>query len=163
MRPPADAIHSHEASIEIDASPTVIYDLVSDITRMGEWSPEASGGEWLNQGTGEVGDWFVGHNERPERRWSRECEVACADPGKDFTFVVLGVEANCTWWSYEIEAGPEGTKVTERWWMVNLTPAMAEAPKDVYNERVAMTKQMMFHTLSQLKKAAEAVKENDGS
>ena len=35
-----------EASIEINASPEAVYDLVSDLPRMGEWSPENIGGEW---------------------------------------------------------------------------------------------------------------------
>ena len=29
-----------EVTIEIAATPETVYDLVSDITRMGEWSPE---------------------------------------------------------------------------------------------------------------------------
>ena len=35
-----------EASIEINASPDAVYDLVSDLPRMGEWSSENIGGEW---------------------------------------------------------------------------------------------------------------------
>ena len=37
-----------EASIEIHASPEAVYALVSDLPRMGEWSPENIGGEWQN-------------------------------------------------------------------------------------------------------------------
>lgn len=155
MRPTADAIHTHEASIEIAASPEQLYDMVSDISRMGEWSPEAVGGRWIDGGSGEVGDWFVGENETPDRSWERECEVAAAEPGRDFTFVVGGVEANCTWWSYELEPSESGTRVTERWWMVNKTPAMAAAPQEVYDQRIAYTETMMQQTLAALKAAAE--------
>ena len=35
-----------EASIEIQASPEAIYALVSDLPRMGEWSPECRGATW---------------------------------------------------------------------------------------------------------------------
>lgn len=28
-----------QASVHIDAAPELVYDLVSDVTRMGEWSP----------------------------------------------------------------------------------------------------------------------------
>ena len=35
-----------EASIDIQASPEAVYDLISDLPRMGEWSPENIGGEW---------------------------------------------------------------------------------------------------------------------
>src|SRR5438445_1749111 len=58
-----------EASIEIQASPEAIYDLVSDLPRMGEWSPENIGGEWQGGGSGQVGDRFIGHNRAGERTW----------------------------------------------------------------------------------------------
>jgi hypothetical protein len=161
MRAPEDAIHSQHASIEIDATPAAVYALVSDITRMGEWSPEATGGRWVDGGTGQVGDWFVGENELPERSWERDCQIAAADPGRDFTFVVGGIEANCTTWSYELEPTADGgTLVTERWWMVNRTPAMAAAFTDapaIYEERTGpYTAQMLQTTLANLKAAAES-------
>ncbi|MEM7092426.1 MAG: SRPBCC family protein [Actinomycetota bacterium] len=157
MRPTPDAIASHEASIEIGASAEAIYDMVSDITRMGEWSPEAVGGRWLDGATGAEGDWFVGENETPDRSWERECQVAAAEPGRDFTFVVGGVEANCTWWSYEMDAIDGGaTRLTERWWMVNKTPAMAAASQEQFDGRVAYTEEMLHTTLAAIKAAAEA-------
>ena len=155
MRPTEDAIHTHEVSIDIAASPETVYGLVSDITRMGEWSPEAVGGTWNEGSTGAAGDWFTGDNRSGEREWSRECQVAAATPGEDFTFVVGGIDANCTWWSYEMQPTDQGTQLTERWWMVNKTPAMAAAPQDMYDARVAGTEASMQQTLEALKAAAE--------
>ena len=156
MLPPENAIHTHTASIDIEASPQAVYDLVSDITRMGEWSPEAVGGTWNEGATGTVGDWFVGDNRQGEREWSRNCEVAAADPGKDFTFVVDGVEKNCTWWSYEMAEIGSGTRLTENWWMVNKTPALAAADPEVYDARIVNTEFGMQQTLAAIKAAAEA-------
>ena len=156
MLPPDSAIHTHTASIDIAASPQEVYGMVSDITRMGEWSPEATGGSWTDGGTGAVGDWFVGDNQAGEREWSRDCQVAAADPGKDFTFVVGGVEANCTWWSYEMDEIEDGTRLTERWWMVNKTPAMAAAAPEVYDARIINTEFGMQQTLAAIKAAAES-------
>ena len=59
-----------EASIEINASPEAVYDLVSDLPRMGEWSPENTGGEWQGGGRGQVGDRFTGQNRAGEFTWS---------------------------------------------------------------------------------------------
>ena len=123
---------------------------------MGEWSPEATGADWIDGGTGKTGDWFEGHNKSGEREWSRACQVACADPGKDFTFVVGGVEDNCTWWSYEMEPTARGTKVTERWWFVNKTPGLAAATPEQLAARVAMTPEMMQQTLAGIKATAES-------
>ncbi len=156
MKPSDDAITYEHASVEISAPPDAVYALVSDITRMGEWSPEASGGDWLDGGSGNVGDRFHGHNKAAEREWTRECEVAKADPGRDFTFVVGGVEANCTWWSYELEPTDVGTRLTERWWLVNKTPGMQAATEEQFAARIELTKEMLPATLNAIKTAAEA-------
>lgn len=140
----------------IAASPDTVYGLVSDITRMGEWSPEAVGGQWLDGGTGNLGDRFEGYNRSAEREWTRECEVAEAEPGRGFTFVVGGVEANCTWWSYELEPTADGTTLTERWWIVNKTPAMVAATPEQFAGRVKLTKSMLATTLNGIKAEAES-------
>ncbi len=162
MQPSPDALASAEADIDIDAPPETVYAMISDITRMGEWSPETVGGRWRDDSgptRGEapaVGDWFEGHNRTPEREWQRQCEVAEATPGRAFTFVVDGVEANRTWWSYELAPGDGGgTRVTERWWLVNKTPAVAAATPEQFEQRVAWTREMLLATLAALKEAAE--------
>lgn len=157
MEPPADAITYEEASIEIHASPRAVYDLVSDLARMGEWSPENVGGEWRDGGSGQVGDWFVGHNRTPDREWTREVQVAVADIGREFTFVVNGIDANTTWWSYRMEPSPtEGrTTLTERWWIVNKTPAMAAATPEQFQQRIELTRTMLASTVAAVKAAAE--------
>ena len=76
-----------EARIEINASPEAVYDLISDLPRMGEWSPENIGGEWQNGGSGKVGDRYIGHNQAGERSWSVPVMVTVADPGRCFEFV----------------------------------------------------------------------------
>ena len=73
-----------EASIEIKASPEAVYDLVSDLPRMGEWSPENIGGEWQGGGSGKVGDRFIGHNRASERAWSVPVMVTVAERGRCF-------------------------------------------------------------------------------
>ena len=157
MRPPAEAIASHETSIEIAAPASTLYDMVSDIGRMGEWSPESTGGRWADGATGAVGDWFTGQNQTSERAWERECQVAAAEPGRDFTFVTGGLEQSWTWWSYEFEpASDTATTVTERWWIINKSPAIAAASPEQFAARAAYTLQMMETTLAALKAAAEA-------
>lgn len=159
MKQADDAIAFEEASIEIKASPEVVYGLVTAIERMGEWSPEAVGGRWLNGGSAQVGNRFEGDNKSGEREWSRECEVAEAEPGRAFTFVVGGVEANCTWWSYELEPTTAGTSLTERWWVVNKTPALQQATEEQFAQRVEFTREMLPATLAAMKQTAEAAAE----
>lgn len=156
MEKPEQVLAYREASIDIAAPPASVYTLVSDLPRMGEWSPESVGGEWLDGGSGKTGDWFEGHNRSGEREWTRQSEVARAEPNKDFTFVVGGVEENCTWWSYELAPNGAGTTLTEKWWIVNKTPALQAATEEQVQARIDLTQGMLEATLAAVKASAEA-------
>ena len=67
--------YQHTETVTIAASPEEVYDLVSDVTRMGEWSPVATAGEWLDDDR----TWFLGTNTIPERTWQTKCKVISAD------------------------------------------------------------------------------------
>ena len=58
---------THADSIVIARSPADLYDMVSDVTRMGEWSPVCKAC-WWDDGPGpSAGAWFTGRNELPGR------------------------------------------------------------------------------------------------
>lgn len=55
---------------DIDAPAERVWTMVSDLPRMGEWSPENVGGEWLGDASGpETGARFVGRNENGRKTW----------------------------------------------------------------------------------------------
>lgn len=99
-------------SIVVSRSPEELYDMVSDITRMGEWSPVCKAC-WWDEGAGaEVGSWFTGRNELPERTWETRSAVVAAERGREFAFVVGGKFAR---WGYTFAPAEGGTQVTESW------------------------------------------------
>ena len=52
-----------EALIRVGNSPEEVWELVTDVSRIGEWSPECTGAAWLDEGDGPaVGRRFEGHN-----------------------------------------------------------------------------------------------------
>ena len=59
-----------------------------------------------------VGAWFTGRNELPERTWETRSEVVAADPGREFAFAVHGTIAR---WGYTFAAVDGGTEITESW------------------------------------------------
>jgi len=104
------------ASARIAASADAVYDLVSDVTRMGEWSPENIGGRWLNGATApSVGARFRGSNRRGWRRWSTTCTVVAADRGRMFAFEVAVFGIPASRWTYECQPDGDATLVTETW------------------------------------------------
>jgi hypothetical protein len=100
-------------SVVIARSPEDLYDMVSDVTRMGEWSPVCKTCWWEeDDGSARVGAWFGGRNELPERTWETRSEVVAADRGREFAFAVHGTIAR---WGYTFEPVDGGTRVTESW------------------------------------------------
>ncbi|MHB2024762.1 MAG: SRPBCC family protein [Mycobacteriales bacterium] len=102
----------YSESIIVASPPEKIYDMVSDVTRMGEWSPVCKMCWWEDGDGPRPGAWFVGRNELPERVWETRSRVLVADPGREFTFVVNGSWAR---WSYTLSPVDAGTRVTESW------------------------------------------------
>jgi uncharacterized protein YndB with AHSA1/START domain len=113
----SDAVTKHvEVSREIKASPEVVWAAISDITRMGEWSPECHTCEWNEGFSGpEVGARFTGHNRNGEFEWSTECEVTESVPGERFAFDGVFGDLRFAKWAYVIEPTDGGSRVTEIW------------------------------------------------
>ncbi len=102
--------------MRIAAPAETLYALVSDVTRMGEWSPENVGGRWLDGATGpSVGARFRGSNRRGRRRWSNTCTVVAADPGHSFAFDVSVIGVPVSRWTYEFRPDGDAAVVTETW------------------------------------------------
>ena len=101
---------------DIAAPPATIWAMVTNLSRMGEWSPENRGGEWVKGATGPaVGARFKGRNENGKKSWSTSVLVnACDEPTK-FSFGLMVFGKNWCDWVYELEPTPTGTRVTHRW------------------------------------------------
>lgn len=114
-------------TVHMDATPQQVWDVVSDITRTGEWSPETFEARWTRGSTGpEVGAWFKGHVRRsgkgPVVYWSL-CRVTACVPGREFGFSVGAADKVINHWHYLIEPAPGGgSTVTESF---RLEPSLA--------------------------------------
>jgi hypothetical protein len=107
------------ASVVIHAEPERLWAMVSDVPRVGEWSPETERAEWLDGAAGPaVGARFKGYNRRGRTRWSTVCEVIEADPGRAFAFAVGGAAKPGTIWRYRFERAHDGVQVTETFELV---------------------------------------------
>ncbi|MFI6166449.1 SRPBCC family protein [Nocardia sp. NPDC051052] len=136
--------------------PHKVYELITDVTRMNEWSPESAGAQWLSGEPGAVGSTFRGDNRRPWIRWSTICTVTAADPGERFAFAVRASGRPVATWEYEIKAQPDGCEVIER--TVDersLFLKMFSVLTTVHGRRSVRNRQTMRQTLTALARSVE--------
>jgi len=134
--------------------------MVSDVTRMGEWSPVCKAC-WWDEGDGpRLGAKFTGRNERPERTWETRSEVVAAARGREFAWVVAEPPTRARW-GYTFAAVGGGTEVTETWELPPEGSAFFEkafgddAPKEI-GLRSDAAKKGIEVTLAAIKRAAES-------
>ncbi len=103
-------------SIDIAAPPEKVYAMVSDLPRMGEWSPENTGGKWIGGAKAALpGAKFMGSNKNGNRKWTVPVRITDATAPRRLEFVVgVGPIKGATW-RYEIAATATGCNVTETW------------------------------------------------
>ena len=121
------------ATRDIAAPAQQVWALVSDLPRMGEWSPENAGGKWVKGATGPaLGAIFKGTNKNGLRRWSTTVTVVACEPGKVFEFAVTAGPLPVATWRYELEDTEAGCRVTESWqdqrkpWFVTVARVMGD-------------------------------------
>lgn len=149
---------THSASVVVQASPEELYDLVSDVTRTGEWSPVCRECRWDEGATGSVGDWFTGHNDNGLRQWDTRSQVVAAERGREFAWMV---GEGWIRWGYSLAPAAGGTELTESW---EFLPAGLQRFHDRYgddaqreiDERTQAAHEGIPVTLDAIKRIAEA-------
>jgi hypothetical protein len=136
-----------QVTIHINAAPDSVFALVSDVTRMGEWSPETIGAEWVDGATGPaVGAKFRGTNKLWFYKWSTTPTITAYEPGRLFAF-----DAGGTVWTYSFTESNGGTSVTESF-RINSTLSKLYTLPPRRNQLI----KGMQQTLERIKAAAEA-------
>jgi len=101
---------------QVAATPATVWALVSDVERMGEFSPETTGCEWVGEQRGPVvGARFRGRNRFGSRQWQTSCRVVGSEPGRLFAFEVTAAGLRVARWEYHVEAAGDGTRLVETW------------------------------------------------
>jgi uncharacterized protein YndB with AHSA1/START domain len=115
---------SCEASILIEAPVQTVWDVVSDVTRVGEWSGECQSCTWLDGAVAPVrGARFRGRNRRGGMRWARLNEVTEVAPPHTLVWRTVPHVPyfDSTEWQLTLtEEGP-GTRVAESFRILRLS------------------------------------------
>jgi uncharacterized protein YndB with AHSA1/START domain len=152
-----------EVEMFIEAPPARVWELMTDIVLMGQWSPEYQGGEWLDGATGPtVGARFKGRNKRQDREWESVSTVVEAEPGRAVAWAVGDPNNAAATWRFDLTPEGTGTRVRQHVQLgpgpSGLTARIAELPdreEDIVAARTAEQRRNMQTTLEGLKATAE--------
>jgi uncharacterized protein YndB with AHSA1/START domain len=161
-----------DAEIVVAAAPGVVWDLLADITNIGDWSPECVRAAWLDgHHDARAGVRFSGRNRAHSGfEWTVTCVITEADRPRTLAWVVLDDEddrqtvdhPSSRWW-YDLDPAPGGaTLVRHRFvhgpgdsglrWMIRRHPEQSAA---IIEDRRQTLQVNMRLTLAAMKAAAE--------
>jgi hypothetical protein len=101
--------------VEVDASVRDVWPVVSDVTRVGEWSHECRSAEWTAGGGPVVGARFRGRNRAGWWRWTRSCEIVALDEPHVIAWrtVPTRLFPDTTEWRIALAPSGRGTRITQ--------------------------------------------------
>ena len=99
------------ASVDVAADPESVWELVSDVRRMSDWSPECRRIVVLGSPKEGVGTTFLGVNRRGWAMWPTTSTVVRYEPARAVAWRTR--ESGATW-TYELTPTDSGTTLTGR-------------------------------------------------
>jgi dimethylaniline monooxygenase (N-oxide forming) len=142
------------ASAFIAADPNSVWDMISDVTRMGQWSPECYRAMWLTSKRGK-GALFLGLNKDRGLRWPSPAIVTESERGKVFAFRA----ASGVLWRYRLTAENAGCLLVEE--RINsgefrYVRAAYRLFLGGYDRRIGVLRAGMQRTVERIRAAAES-------
>lgn len=107
-------------AVTVDADVDEVWDVVRDVTRVGEWSHECVGAAWLGAATAAVpGARFRGRNRAGILRWGRVCEIVSAEPYElVWRTVPTPLYPDSSEWRIALDKTDAGTRISQHFRVV---------------------------------------------
>lgn len=141
----------------VDAAPARVWELLSDVTNLPDWSPELVRMVPLKPGGLRVGQWYLGVNRRKAVVWPSRSVVAVLEPGRTLAWDTTSSGAR---WIWELEPEGTGTRVVHRRPVPQRLTAVSRAFAPLFlggsDGHADELEAGMAQTVARLKAAAEA-------
>ncbi len=145
---------SGSASVDIHATPEVVWNLITDVIRMAEWSPECIRAEWVDGASApKVGAEFHGYNRLGTVEWDMRCIITECERLRRFAFSVPPHSRDATLWRFDLLPTDTGIRLTESF---DAPIINVEGSVGNYPERCDILIEGARTTLQNIKSTAEA-------
>lgn len=107
---------SGHLEVVVDADLQDVWRVVSDVTRIGEWSHECRSARWLGGACASApGTRFRGHNRAGWLRWSRTAEIVAVEEPRELVWrtIPTWLFPDSTEWRIRLAATSQGTAITQ--------------------------------------------------
>jgi uncharacterized protein YndB with AHSA1/START domain len=112
------------AEVVVDATPEAVWAVLADVTRIGEWSHECRGAEWLDGATAAApGVRFRGRNRVGALvRWARVCVIRAVDPPHELVWETVGppLMRDASLWRVRLDAVDGGTRIRQEFRILSM-------------------------------------------
>ncbi len=114
-KPPRRVQTENSVAVTVDAGIDEVWDVVRDVQRVGEWSHECVGADWLGDSTSATpGARFRGRNRAGALRWGRVCEIVSAAPYElTWRTVPTALYPDSSEWRIALERVDAGTTICQ--------------------------------------------------
>lgn len=148
-----------DVSVDVNVPPEKLWTLVSDLDRIGEWSPECIGVKWKGAAGPQVGNKFKGRNRNGRHRWATDCKIVASTPNEEIAWESAFLGFRVARWGFKLEPTDGGTKLHETWKdnrnPLLKVPALGAIVTGV-KDRPESNQRSAEATLQRIKTAAEA-------
>jgi hemerythrin-like domain-containing protein/uncharacterized protein YndB with AHSA1/START domain len=106
------------ASVHASAPPDAVWQVLTDVTRVGQWSHECHTATWTDGSAhAAVGARFRGSNRAGPARWSRPCTIYLCNAPSEFGYRTQGgrLMRDSTEWYFALQPEDTGTRITQRY------------------------------------------------
>ena len=126
-KPPRRVQMENEVTVTVDADVDDVWEVVRDVTRVGEWSHECVGATWLGDSSSAIpGARFRGRNRAGLLRWGRVCEIVSAEPYELVWITVpTTLYPDSSEWRITLEKVSGGTRILQQFRVVRAPKVLA--------------------------------------
>src|SRR5262249_16683811 len=113
---PRNIPSSSRVEVVVDAPVDAVWDVIADVTRVGEWSYEGHRVEWMDGGTrAVVGARFRGENKAGPWTWARVNEITAVDAPHTLVWHTVPTKRfpDSSQWSFQLDAVVGGTRIVQ--------------------------------------------------